>query len=176
MSKGNDHIVPRNCPELVEVSRVAIRILDELVLPFQELQIDDNEYACLKAIIFFDPGMSQLAAGEGRQHKERSVMPTNTSWELWKCCLISSQAQTVLKGRGEISLRGEAPAAADSRVTDSSPQPVPRAHAIAEGQLVGEQPAWLCSVCCFRCQRTERSLQDQADAVPGAGQPGGLHQ
>lgn len=52
---GNDHIVPRNCPEL-EVSRVAVRILDELVLPFQDLQIDDNEYACLKAIVFFDPG------------------------------------------------------------------------------------------------------------------------
>lgn len=63
MSKGNDHIIPRNCPELVEVNRVAIRILDELVLPFQELQIDDNEYACLKAIIFFDPGMPQLGEG-----------------------------------------------------------------------------------------------------------------
>jgi len=36
---------------------VAIRILDELVLPFQDLQIDDNEYACLKAIVFFDPGI-----------------------------------------------------------------------------------------------------------------------
>lgn len=54
-SPGNDHIIPRNCPEL-EVGRVAVRILDELVLPFQELQIDDNEYACLKAIVFFDPG------------------------------------------------------------------------------------------------------------------------
>uniref|UniRef100_A0A7M4EZL5 Hepatocyte nuclear factor 4 alpha n=1 Tax=Crocodylus porosus TaxID=8502 RepID=A0A7M4EZL5_CROPO len=58
---GNDHIIPRNCPELVEVSRVAIRILDELVLPFQELQIDDNEYACLKAIIFFDPDAKGLS-------------------------------------------------------------------------------------------------------------------
>lgn len=38
------------------MGRVAVRILDELVLPFQELQIDDNEYACLKAIVFFDPG------------------------------------------------------------------------------------------------------------------------
>ena len=38
------------------MGRVALRILDELVLPFQELQIDDNEYACLKAIVFFDPG------------------------------------------------------------------------------------------------------------------------
>ncbi|XP_009988146.1 PREDICTED: hepatocyte nuclear factor 4-alpha [Tauraco erythrolophus] len=58
---GNDHIIPRNCPELVEVHRVAIRILDELVLPFQELQIDDNEYACLKAIIFFDPDAKGLS-------------------------------------------------------------------------------------------------------------------
>ncbi|XP_009873644.1 PREDICTED: hepatocyte nuclear factor 4-alpha isoform X1 [Apaloderma vittatum] len=59
---GNDHIIPRNCPELVEVNRVAIRILDELVLPFHELQIDDNEYACLKAIIFFDPDAKGLSA------------------------------------------------------------------------------------------------------------------
>uniref|UniRef100_A0A8D0HAY7 Hepatocyte nuclear factor 4 alpha n=1 Tax=Sphenodon punctatus TaxID=8508 RepID=A0A8D0HAY7_SPHPU len=58
---GNDHIIPRNCPELMEVSRVAVRILDELVLPFQELQIDDNEYACLKAIIFFDPDAKGLS-------------------------------------------------------------------------------------------------------------------
>ncbi|KAG9353015.1 hypothetical protein JZ751_017591 [Albula glossodonta] len=57
---GNDHIIPRNCPEL-EISRVAIRILDELVLPFQELQIDDNEYACLKAIVFFDPDAKGLS-------------------------------------------------------------------------------------------------------------------
>ncbi|NXW26509.1 HNF4A factor, partial [Phaetusa simplex] len=56
----NDRIIPRNCPDLVEVNRVAIRILDELVLPFQELQIDDNEYACLKAIIFFDPDAKGL--------------------------------------------------------------------------------------------------------------------
>ncbi|TRY98801.1 hypothetical protein DNTS_013108 [Danionella cerebrum] len=57
---GNDHIIPRNCPEL-EVSRVAVRILDELVLPFQDLQIDDNEYACLKAIVFFDPDAKGLS-------------------------------------------------------------------------------------------------------------------
>ncbi|VTJ68470.1 Hypothetical predicted protein [Marmota monax] len=58
---GNDYIVPRHCPELAEMSRVSIRILDELVLPFQELQIDDNEYACLKAIIFFDPDAKGLS-------------------------------------------------------------------------------------------------------------------
>ncbi|GAB5569173.1 hepatocyte nuclear factor 4-alpha isoform X4 [Prionailurus iriomotensis] len=58
---GNDYIVPRHCPELAEMSRVSVRILDELVLPFQELQIDDNEYACLKAIIFFDPDAKGLS-------------------------------------------------------------------------------------------------------------------
>uniref|UniRef100_A0A2K5R3L4 Hepatocyte nuclear factor 4 alpha n=1 Tax=Cebus imitator TaxID=2715852 RepID=A0A2K5R3L4_CEBIM len=58
---GNDYIVPRHCPELAEMSRVSMRILDELVLPFQELQIDDNEYAYLKAIIFFDPDAKGLS-------------------------------------------------------------------------------------------------------------------
>ncbi|XP_036274171.1 hepatocyte nuclear factor 4-alpha isoform X2 [Pipistrellus kuhlii] len=58
---GNDYIIPRHCPELAEMSRVSMRILDELVLPFQELQIDDNEYACLKAIIFFDPDAKGLS-------------------------------------------------------------------------------------------------------------------
>ncbi|GCB73336.1 hypothetical protein scyTo_0006727 [Scyliorhinus torazame] len=56
---GNDYAVHRNCPEL-EISRVANRILDELVQPFQEIQIDDNEYACLKAIVFFDPDAKAL--------------------------------------------------------------------------------------------------------------------
>ncbi|XP_041101869.1 hepatocyte nuclear factor 4-gamma-like isoform X2 [Polyodon spathula] len=51
---GNDCVIHRNCPK-VEISRVANRILDELVVPFQEIQIDDNEYASLKAIVFFDP-------------------------------------------------------------------------------------------------------------------------
>uniref|UniRef100_UPI00398EFAE7 hepatocyte nuclear factor 4-beta-like n=1 Tax=Pristiophorus japonicus TaxID=55135 RepID=UPI00398EFAE7 len=51
---GNDFIIPRHCPEL-EIMRVANRILDELVKPLLELQIDENEFACLKAVVFFDP-------------------------------------------------------------------------------------------------------------------------
>ncbi|XP_007477313.1 hepatocyte nuclear factor 4-beta-like isoform X3 [Monodelphis domestica] len=39
---GNDFIIPMHCPEL-EIARVAIRILDELVKPLREIQIDDNE-------------------------------------------------------------------------------------------------------------------------------------
>lgn len=53
---GNNYVIHRNSCE-VEISRVANRVLDELVRPFQEIQIDDNEYACLKAIVFFDPGL-----------------------------------------------------------------------------------------------------------------------
>lgn len=85
---------------------MAIRILDELVLPFQELQIDDNEYACLKAIIFFDPGTLQLGDGY-HQRGLVWVMLTNNGPELWECCLVSSLGQTILRGRGEVSLRRE---------------------------------------------------------------------
>ncbi|XP_048371747.1 hepatocyte nuclear factor 4-beta-like isoform X1 [Sphaerodactylus townsendi] len=57
---GNDFIIPMQCPEQ-EIARVAIRILDELVKPLREIQIDDNEYACLKAVIFFDPDCKGLS-------------------------------------------------------------------------------------------------------------------
>lgn len=52
---GNGCVIHRNSPE-AELCRVANRVLDELVQPFQDIQIDDNEYAALKAIVFFDPG------------------------------------------------------------------------------------------------------------------------
>ncbi|ETE66073.1 Hepatocyte nuclear factor 4-beta, partial [Ophiophagus hannah] len=57
---GNDFIIPMQCPEL-EIARVAIRILDELVKPLRDIQIDENEYACLKAIVFFDPDCKGLS-------------------------------------------------------------------------------------------------------------------
>ncbi|XP_062841620.1 hepatocyte nuclear factor 4-gamma isoform X2 [Trichomycterus rosablanca] len=56
---GNGFIIHRNSPE-AEISKVANRVLDELVLPFQDIQIDDNEYAALKAIVFFDPDAKSL--------------------------------------------------------------------------------------------------------------------
>ncbi|XP_072306740.1 hepatocyte nuclear factor 4-gamma isoform X2 [Eucyclogobius newberryi] len=56
---GNGCVIHRNSPE-VEISRVANRVLDELVHPFQDIQIDENEYAALKAIVFFDPDAKSL--------------------------------------------------------------------------------------------------------------------
>ncbi len=86
---GNDHIIPRNCPEL-EVSRVALRILDELVLPFQDLQIDDNEYACLKAIVFFDPGGYIFLKKETKQSRISSEF---SNWSNVMIILYSCRCQ-----------------------------------------------------------------------------------
>lgn len=52
---GNDNIIPRNATDL-EMGTIAARVLDELVTPFRDIQIDDTEFACMKAIVFFDPG------------------------------------------------------------------------------------------------------------------------
>lgn len=38
----------------VDISRVGARVMDELVKPMNDVQIDDTEFACLKAIVFFD--------------------------------------------------------------------------------------------------------------------------
>lgn len=51
---GNDFILSRNSNEQ-NINKVAGRILDELVKPLRDIQIDDTEFACLKTIIFFDP-------------------------------------------------------------------------------------------------------------------------
>lgn len=59
MSTGNGCVIHRNTAE-PEICRVANRVLDELVQPFQNIQIDDNEYAALKAIVFFDPGNKKV--------------------------------------------------------------------------------------------------------------------
>lgn len=56
---GNDFIVPVNGPE-PEMSKVAGRVLEELVRPLRELDITDTEFACLRAIVFFAPGQSRV--------------------------------------------------------------------------------------------------------------------
>lgn len=55
---SNDSIITRKNAD-VDVGHVASRILDEIVAPMREIQVDDSEYACLKALVFFDPGKCQ---------------------------------------------------------------------------------------------------------------------
>jgi len=52
---GNDCVVPRHGPD-AGMSRLAGRIMDEIVEPLRDIQIDDTELACLKTVVFFDPG------------------------------------------------------------------------------------------------------------------------
>jgi len=59
---GNDTVVPRHSPEPA-MSRLAARILDELIEPLRDVQVDDTELACLKTIVFFDPGLIKLNSG-----------------------------------------------------------------------------------------------------------------
>ncbi|KAE9526172.1 hypothetical protein AGLY_013803 [Aphis glycines] len=57
---GNNRVITRHVPDNgipsdLDISRVGSRVLDELVKPLNDVQIDDTEFACLKAIVFFDP-------------------------------------------------------------------------------------------------------------------------
>ncbi|XP_074037460.1 hepatocyte nuclear factor 4 isoform X3 [Leptinotarsa decemlineata] len=69
---GNNYIITKQCPAVMlpdhrnlspdlSISRVGTRIIDELVKPMNDVQIDDTEFACLKAIVFFDPNAKGLS-------------------------------------------------------------------------------------------------------------------
>nr|ASL70604.1 nuclear receptor [Brachionus koreanus] len=51
---GNGSIISRDKSEF-EISKVAGKVLDLIVRPLREIQINDHEFSCLKAIVFFDP-------------------------------------------------------------------------------------------------------------------------
>ncbi|XP_076337030.1 hepatocyte nuclear factor 4-gamma-like isoform X3 [Tachypleus tridentatus] len=57
---GNDFVIPRHSAE-TEISRIGCRIMDELVATLREVDVDDTEFACLKAIVFFDPHAKGLS-------------------------------------------------------------------------------------------------------------------
>ncbi|CAF3720297.1 unnamed protein product [Rotaria magnacalcarata] len=57
---GNHYVIPRNTSDS-GLTRAAGRILDEIVKPLKEIQLDEKEYACLKAIVFFDTDNKSLS-------------------------------------------------------------------------------------------------------------------
>ncbi|XP_066262715.1 hepatocyte nuclear factor 4-gamma isoform X2 [Euwallacea similis] len=72
---GNNCIITKQSPGTVSpvrdpstadlsITRVGSRIMDELVKPMTEVQIDDTEFACLKAIVFFDPNAKGLSSSD----------------------------------------------------------------------------------------------------------------
>ncbi|XP_071785060.1 hepatocyte nuclear factor 4-gamma-like isoform X3 [Asterias amurensis] len=58
---GPDTILPRHCPDQMDINRVASRVLDELVKPMRDVGLDEQEFACMKAIVFFDPDAKGLS-------------------------------------------------------------------------------------------------------------------
>jgi len=72
---GNNFIIPRKNGTNPEIDIVTERILDELVLPLRELSLDETEFACLKALIFFNPSdVRPLAAKNKVNAMRRKVM------------------------------------------------------------------------------------------------------
>lgn len=43
----------------LDISRIGARIIDELVVVMKDVGIDDTEFACIKALVFFDPSEFQ---------------------------------------------------------------------------------------------------------------------
>ncbi|XP_051510505.1 hepatocyte nuclear factor 4-beta-like [Myxocyprinus asiaticus] len=60
---GNDFIIPVRGTEQ-GMSKVAARILEELVRPLKELNITDTEFVCLKTIVFFAPDCPGLQCAQ----------------------------------------------------------------------------------------------------------------
>ncbi|CAF0762062.1 unnamed protein product [Adineta steineri] len=57
---GNHYVIPRNASD-PGLCRASGRILDEIVKPLKENRLDEKEYACLKAIVFFDNDNKSLS-------------------------------------------------------------------------------------------------------------------
>ncbi|KPJ03971.1 Transcription factor HNF-4-like [Papilio xuthus] len=53
----------------IDISMIGMRVMDEIVKPLREIDIDDTEFACLKAIVFFDPN----AKGLSQPHKIKQL-------------------------------------------------------------------------------------------------------
>lgn len=58
---GNHSIITKLSPEQnrmepnLDMSKIGARVIDELVSAMKEIQLDDEELACMKALVFFDP-------------------------------------------------------------------------------------------------------------------------
>ncbi|XP_031781410.1 transcription factor HNF-4 homolog isoform X4 [Nasonia vitripennis] len=74
---GNNCIIIKSSLEEqnqnLDISRVGARIMDEVVKPLNEVRIDDSEFACLKAIVFFDPNANGLSNGDIIQKIRRQI-------------------------------------------------------------------------------------------------------
>ncbi|XP_032583544.1 transcription factor HNF-4 homolog isoform X2 [Drosophila sechellia] len=71
---SNNCVITRHCPDPLvspnlDISRIGARIIDELVTVMKDVGIDDTEFACIKALVFFDPN----AKGLNEPHRIKSL-------------------------------------------------------------------------------------------------------
>ncbi|XP_068208962.1 hepatocyte nuclear factor 4-gamma-like isoform X2 [Palaemon carinicauda] len=74
---GNDCVILRNSSVELEITRIGHRIMDELVLPLRRANMDGNEYACLKTIVFFDPvirGLHNVEKVKSLRHRVQLLL------------------------------------------------------------------------------------------------------
>ncbi|XP_061398143.1 transcription factor HNF-4 homolog [Musca vetustissima] len=62
---SNNCVITKHCPDSrvspnLDISRIGARIIDELVMALKDVNIDDTELACIKALVFFDPNARGL--------------------------------------------------------------------------------------------------------------------
>ncbi|XP_065358287.1 transcription factor HNF-4 homolog isoform X2 [Calliphora vicina] len=62
---SNNCVITKHCPDPrvspnLDISRIGARIIDELVMGLKDVNIDDTELACIKALVFFDPNARGL--------------------------------------------------------------------------------------------------------------------
>ncbi|XP_016968572.1 transcription factor HNF-4 homolog isoform X2 [Drosophila biarmipes] len=71
---SNNCVITRHCPDPLvspnlDISRIGARIIDELVTVMKDVGIDETEFACIKALVFFDPN----AKGLNEPHRIKSL-------------------------------------------------------------------------------------------------------
>ncbi|CAD7085712.1 unnamed protein product [Hermetia illucens] len=75
---SNNCIITKHCPvdsplsPNLDISRIGARIIDELVFAMKDINIDDTELACIKALVFFDPnakGLNEPQRIKGLRHQ-----------------------------------------------------------------------------------------------------------
>uniref|UniRef100_A0A5S6QDC8 Nuclear receptor domain-containing protein n=1 Tax=Trichuris muris TaxID=70415 RepID=A0A5S6QDC8_TRIMR len=72
---NNDAFIPRSySSQLHDINQVIYRVLDELVEPMRELNADDTEYACLKALLFFNPNTHGLKSNKEIKDVRQKVL------------------------------------------------------------------------------------------------------
>lgn len=81
---GNHSIIKRSPDQNsrlepnLDISKIGARIIDELVAAMKDIQLDDEELACIKALVFFDPSKKLFSLTIGNSYLSLSLTQFQT--------------------------------------------------------------------------------------------------